>query len=135
MFATLDPWPAGSVTKSVAISSILDALPRPHRLGLLDAIVGQVHLSLAMELLIRWGESPEPGKGGAILKVIDSAVTAISAPFTRPQARALALCIPLDVIQQRLEILAKLPELSSPAEEFATTLEFRLSMRNHFYQP
>lgn len=133
--AALDPWPAGASSKSSVISSILDALPATRRIGLLDDVVGKLPAPLAVELMVRCAATPEYGKGKHLLQIVDSTVTAIPAIITRAHARALALCIPQEGIQQRLETLAKLPELSPAAEEFATTLEFRRAMRNHFYQP
>jgi len=48
--------------------------------------------------------------------------------ITRPEGRLLALCVPIEAIQSELEWLSRLDELSAPAEEFATTLEFRRSL-------
>ena len=89
----------------------------------------------ALELLARCGEPPPPGMGQTMLGVLDKALVTMPTPFTRPQARALAVCVPHDGIRPRLEKLSQLTELSAAAEEFATTLEFRQSLIAHFTIP
>ena len=117
------------------MAGMLDALTHNERFEALDGLVRDLTVPLALDLLARCGEPPPPGKGKAILALLDQALVTIPTPFVRPQARALAVCIPQDGIQPRLDKLAKLTELSAAAEEFATTLEFRRSLISHFTLP
>ena len=133
--ATLEPWPPSAAIKSQVIAGSLAALPVLERYHILDQLAPIVTTPLALDLLARCGEAPPPGVGHAILAVLDQALKTIPTPFYRPDARALAVCIPHDGIQPRLEMLAKLSELSAAAEEFATTLEFRKSLISHFTIP
>jgi len=133
--ATLDPWPAVATHRFAVLSAMLDAIPAERRFHLLDAIVGKLPVETAVELLARCREAPPSGVGKTVLAVIDSALVSKPTVFHRQQARALALCIPQEGIQARLELLAKLPELTPAAEEFATTLEFRRSLPTHFKTP
>lgn len=55
--------------------------------------------------------------------------------LTRPDAIALAYCIRPEAITPTLQTIAKLPELSSVAEAFANTLEFRNSYLPHLLKP
>lgn len=132
--AVLDPWPAAALPRAVVISSLLDALPAAKRVSLLDGIVKKLPVSAALDLLVRCHPTPMAGEGKAMLAVIDEALVSIPTLLNRPQARALALCIPQEGIRERLERLAKLPDLSPAAGEFATTLEFRRSLAAHFKQ-
>ena len=117
------------------MAGLLDALAITARFAALDGLARDLTVPRALDLLARGGEPPPPGTGKAILGVLDQALATIPTPFARPQARALAVCVPHDGIQPRLEKLAKLAELSAAAEEFATTLEFRRSMISHFTTP
>ncbi|MEO5716845.1 MAG: DUF5691 domain-containing protein [Luteolibacter sp.] len=133
--SALDPWPAAAVPRVAVLASMLDVLPAKPRYALLDVLVGKLPIATAIDLLTRCGGPPPPGMGKAALSAIDTALASTPAVFNRPQARSLALCIPQEGILARLEMLAKLPELSPAAEEFATTLEFRRSLPTHFNLP
>lgn len=133
--ATFEPWPPQAAAKHQVLQLLLDAQPPDQRFGLLDRLSGSLPLHLAIDLIARCGQPPPDGKGKAVLALIAQAIRTLPSPLTRPQARALALCVPPAEIQGRLEILSQLPELSAPAEEFANTLEFRRSMISHFSTP
>lgn len=133
--AALDPWPVAALPRTVVLSLLLDALPAAGRFRLLDGVVKKLPIPSALDLLARCREAPPAGEGKAVLTVIDTALLSIPTAFNRSQARSLALCIPQDGIPPRLELLAKLSELSPAAEEFATTLEFRRSLPTHFKTP
>lgn len=132
LMATLEPWPTAARPQFVVLAGILDFLPVAERYAVLDGMANTVPLPLALVLLGRCGEAPPPGSGKAILAILTGALSIVPTPFVRQQARDLALCIPRDGIQPSLEAIAKLPELSPAAEEFATTLEFRRSLLSHF---
>jgi hypothetical protein len=136
--AALDPWPVALPPKTVVISSLLDAQPAAKRVSLLDGIAKTLPASAAIDLLVRCPTAPAAGgvkgEGEAMLAVIDDALVSTPTQLNRPQARALALSVPQEGIPERLERLAKLPDLSPAAEEFATTLEFRRSLAAHFKQ-
>ncbi len=131
--ATLDPWPPSAAAKGLVMAALLDALALADRFTNLDELA--LPLGMTLDLLARCGEPPPKGKGNATLALLDAASLSIPTGFSRQQARALAVCIPHDAILPRLEALAKLPELSAAAEEFATTLEFRRSLISHFKLP
>ncbi|RYD22848.1 MAG: hypothetical protein EOP88_06540 [Verrucomicrobiaceae bacterium] len=130
--ATLQAWPATAPHRVTVISSILEPLPVARRYELLDGIAGRIPTEMTLALLERFQDAPPPGTGKRALAVIDVALAATPPVIHRQQARALALCIPQDAIQTRLELLAKLPEISPAAEEFATALEFRRTFPTHF---
>ncbi len=130
-FAKLTPWPIVLPPRDIVLMGLLDAVPVERRFGLLDSLAKELNPTVMLELLARCRQVPPEGTGKAALAVIEAAIPVLFQTITRPQARALALCIPLEGIQQRLETLSKLPELPPAAEEFATTLEFRRSLRNH----
>ncbi len=132
---TLDPWPNAAIAPGPMLSLLLDALPAAQRFNVLDGIAKKLAVPLALGLLVRCAEAPPPGTGKVILAVLDQALSTIPTPFGRHQSRALAICVPHEGIQPRLEVLAKLSELSPAAEEFATTLEFRRSLLPHFQIP
>jgi hypothetical protein len=134
-FAKLTPWPAALPRREVALMELLDGVPAARRFELLDIMARELDPPVMLELLARCRQAPPAGAGMASLAVIDAAIPVLFRTMTRPQARALALCIPQNGIQQRLEALAKLSELPPAAEEFATILEFRRSLPNHFNQP
>ncbi len=133
--AKLDPWPPSAAAKTIVMTALLDSLRTTGRFDVLDGIARDLPPHLALDLLARCGEAPPAGKGKQILAVLDAALLCAPTGFSRQQARALAVCIPHDGIQSRLEALAKLSELSAAAEEFATTLEFRRSLTSHFKLP
>ncbi len=133
--STLDPCPAGSPTQPQVIQGILGKLPATAQFTILDKLAKTLAPPFALDLLARTGSHPPEGHGKAILSILDEAISRRTTFLTRPQARSLAICIPPTQIQSRLERLAKLPALSSPAEEFATTLEFRRTMLSHFSDP
>lgn len=134
-FAKLTPWPIALPRRETALTAILDTISPSQRFELLDIIANDVGPPVMLELLSRCREAPPAGSGAVSLAVIDAAIPVLFRSLTRPQARALALCIPQIGIQPRLETLAKLPELPPAAEEFATTLEFRRSLPTHFKTP
>ena len=132
-FAALEPWPAGGVlTKSQILATLLEATPPTERGQALDQIAALVPPALVLELLVRLGAPLAANKGKAALKILHDAVAASPSPLTRPQARALALCVPREEIPSRLAILASLPDLTSSAEEFARVLEFRRNLDSMF---
>ncbi|MGL4401242.1 MAG: DUF5691 domain-containing protein [Luteolibacter sp.] len=131
----LDPWPPSAAAKSIVMTGLLESLPSAARFDVFDGIVRDLPPHLALDLLARCGEPPPTGKGSGILAVLGAALLSTPTGFSRQQARALAVCVPYLEIQSQLEALAKLPELSSAAEEFATTLEFRRSLISHFKLP
>lgn len=133
--AALEPWPPSAAVKSQVMAALLDVFSNSERFEVLDGLARSLPAPLALDLLARCGEPPPPGKGNAILAVLDQALVTIPTPFVRPQARALAICIPHDGIRKRLENLSKLTDLSGAAEEFATTLEFRRSLIPHLTIP
>jgi hypothetical protein len=130
--ATREPWPTAALPKHLVLSSLLDAMPPASAVAALDAIAKHLPPMVALDLFARIGQPPPPGSGKALLALLDQTIAAHPSPLVRPQARSLAICIPHDAIQSRLEAIAKLPELSPAAEEFATTLEFRRSLLAHF---
>ncbi len=131
----LDPWPPSAAAKSIVMMALLESLPAADRFDVLDGIARDLPPHLALDLLARCGEAPPAGKGKTTLAVLDATLLATPTGFSRQQARALAVCVPDHEIQRHLEALAKLPELSSAAEEFATTHEFRRSLISHFKLP
>ncbi|MCW1923608.1 DUF5691 domain-containing protein [Luteolibacter arcticus] len=133
--ATREPWPVAALPKHLVLAGVLDAMPATSRFAVLDGIAKHLPPLIVLDLFARIGEAPPPGSGKTLLALLDQAVSTHPASLTRPQARALAVCVPKDGIQARLEAIAKLPELSAAAEEFATTLEFRRSLLSHFATP
>jgi hypothetical protein len=131
--AALDPWPSTVISKGHLIGTLLDAMEPGPRFKVLDRLMKDFPIHLALDLIARAGAgtAPPPGEGRVMLEIIDKAVLTESAALTRPQARALAACIPPAGIQSRLLAIAKLPNLTAATEEFATTLEFRQSMLAH----
>lgn len=133
--ATLDPWPSNAVSKGQLMGTLLDVIEHGPRFKVLDQLAKNLPIPLALDLIARAGVAPPPGQGRGMLEIIDKAVLIESAAITRPQARALAVCIPSDGIQPRLEAIARLPSISAATEEFATTLEFRRSMISQLTSP
>lgn len=132
-FAALEPWPAGTLfSKLQILATLLEALPPAERGQALDQIAYLVPPPLLLELLARQA-SPLVGTNGKVaLKILGEAVASNPSNLTRPQARALALCLPREEIPSRLASLASLPELTSSAEEFARVLEFRRGLGTMF---
>ena len=126
--ASLEPWPASAVSKLQFLTKTLEAIEIQPRLKLLDRLVALLPFPLALDLVARNPTPPPAGEGRRLLALIDKAVFTGSAALTRPQARALAACIPPAEIQPRLEAISRLPSLTTATEEFAITLEFRKSM-------
>ena len=132
-FATREPWPTAAFPKHLVLASILDAMPIAPRIIALDAIAKHLPPLIVLDLFARIGEAPPPGTGKTLLTLLDQALAAQPSSLTRPIARSLAMCVHPAEIQQRLEALSRLNELSSAAEEFAATLEFRRSLISHFH--
>jgi hypothetical protein len=126
--AALDPWPSIAISKGQLIGNLLDLMEQGARFKWIDQIAKALPPPLALDLIARCVAPPPPGEGRVMLEIIDQAVLTETTTLTRPQARALAVCIPADGIQPRLEAIAKLSKVSAATEEFATTLEFRRSM-------
>jgi hypothetical protein len=133
--AGLDPWPSIAISKGQLIGTLLDFIEHGLRFKAMDRLAKALPPPLALDLVARAGAPPPPGEGAAMLEIIDAAVLTTSAAITRPQARALAVCIPAEGIQPRLEAIAKLPSISTATEEFATILEFRRSMISQLTSP
>lgn len=134
--AKLAPWPlAAGISPGSLLLLLLAALAPAGRFAILDGVARELPVNLTLDLLGSVAEAPPPGSGGTILAVLDEALANPTATLTRPQARALAICVPQDAIQQRLEALSRLPALTAVAEEFATTLEFRRLLLSQFASP
>lgn len=133
--STLDPWPTGTLAQPQVFQRIMEKLPVAEQYAILDKLAKTLPPPFALDLLARTASHPPDGHGNAILSVLDDSLSASTNFLTRPQARALAICIPPSQIQSHMERLAKLPNLSSVAEEFATTLEFRRTMISQFQLP
>ncbi|HEY1121717.1 MAG TPA: DUF5691 domain-containing protein [Haloferula sp.] len=132
-FATREPWPTAALPKHLVLAGILESMLSGPRVAALDAIAKHLPPLIVLDLFARIGAAPPPGTGKILLTLLDQAITAQPSSLTRPMARSLALCVPPDSIQQRLAALARVNELSSAAEEFAATLEFRRSLISHFH--
>lgn len=130
--ANLQPWPANYLNQTQIIQTVLESLSTVDQYEILDKLAKNLQPHFALDLLARIKTYPPDGHGKTILSILDNALSEKTAYLTRPQCRALAVCIHPNKIQNQLERLAKLPELSAPAEEFATTLEFRRSMISQF---
>lgn len=122
--AKLDPWPTAAPPRREVMAPLFESLDPAARTAVLEQLAAQLAAEETLALLAALSEDP-PVPGNTTLAVLRRALAAKPAVLTRPEARALALGIPLSRIQAELERLAKLPELSAAAEEFATTLEFR----------
>lgn len=133
--AKLEPWPTAAPHRITVISSIFEALPPGPRHGLLDDIAGILPPETILVMLMKFRDFSHPAVGARVLAVIDGAMGMPHSHLQRQQARTLALHIPRQGIRARLEHLAKLPELSTAAEEFAAALEFRESFTRHFKTP
>jgi hypothetical protein len=131
----LDPRPAAIPPRETLLAGLFECLPVPARFALFDEISDDLPAPAMLDLLIRCGAYPPGETGHSALAVIDAALPVLFRSLTRPQARALAACIPPSGIQSRLEAIAKLESLSTATEEFANTLEFRRSMISHLVSP
>jgi hypothetical protein len=107
------------------IGQLMETLPVANRYPILEAIHGRTAPELLLDLLCRCPAAPASGTAEKCLATIRSAVRKSPSALTRPQARALARCVPLPDVERELQSLATLPELTSAAEEFAATLDFR----------
>jgi hypothetical protein len=134
-FTALSPRPAAIPPRELVLGGLFDALPVAARFELLDEIANDLPPQVALDLLAGCRQPPPAGKGHAIMALLDAAIPVHFRTLSRPQARALAVCVPHDGIQRRLEALSKLAELPAAAEEFATVLEFRRSLISHFTNP
>jgi hypothetical protein len=123
--ASLESWPKAALHRSQVLGQLMEALPVADRYPILEAIHGRTAPDLLLELLSRCPAPPAPGTADKCLATIRSAVRKSPSAMTRPQARALARCVPLPDVERELQALATLPELTSAAEEFAATLDFR----------
>lgn len=123
--ASLEPWPKAAFHRSQVIGQLMETLPVGQRYMILEVIHGHLSPELLLELLCRCPAPPTPGTAEKCLATIRSAIRKSPAALTRPQARALARCVPLPDVARELQSLATLPELTSAAEEFAATLDFR----------
>lgn len=133
--AKAEPWPQGAHPRLQLLQGLLDAMPADRRYDILDQLAKLLDPPAALDLLARCGTPESVGKGKAILSLLDREMSEKSTYLTRPQARALAICIAPAQIQPCLERLAKLLAISPPAEEFATVLEFRRTMISQFQIP
>lgn len=133
--AKWEPWPQGAHHRTHIFQGLLEAMPADGRYDILDKLAKLLDPPFALDLLARCGSPDSGGRGTAIFQVLEKELSAKTTFLTRPQARSLSACIPPAQIQPTLERLAKLPEISSPAEEFATTLEFRRTMISQFQLP
>jgi hypothetical protein len=123
--AGLEPWPKAALHRSQVIGQLMETLPVANRYPILEAIHGRTAPELLLDLLCRCPAAPASGTAEKCLATIRSAVRKSPSALTRPQARALARCVPLPDVERELQSLATLPELTSAAEEFAATLDFR----------
>lgn len=135
LFHTLERKSNAIPPHEFVISGLLESMEVNSRFELLDELAKDLPVQVIIGLLAACRQAPPPGRGNAILAQLDAAIPVHFRNLTRPQARALAVCIPADGIQHRLEALSKLSELSPPAEEFTTVLEFRKSLISHFTIP
>lgn len=123
--ASLEPWPKAALHRSQVIGQLMGGLPIGQRYMILEVIHGRLSPELLLELLCRCPAPPAPGAAEKCFATIRSAIRKTPSTLTRPQARALARCVPLPDVERELQALATLPELTSAAEEFAATLDFR----------
>ena len=124
-FASLDPWPKQAPARTQLLAALLDPLPVGQQYALLETIHDQTAPAVMLDLLGRMTRAAAPGTAPKSLRLLRSAMQQPTFALTRPQARALARCVPAAAIQHELIALAALPELSGAAEEFAGALEFR----------
>ena len=131
--AKQEPWPAGVTPRTQLLQTLLEAMPSASRNAMLDQLAKILPPPSALDLLTRCtGCGIELTEGSAMMSVIEAQLAEKTSFHNRPQARALATNIPAAQIQSFLERLAKLPEISSTTEEFATVLEFRRTLHQHF---
>lgn len=87
-------------------------------------VIEKLPLNLAIPQLVRLSASPPAGN--SFQKQILTALLKDKVQ-TRPEARALAMCLDSSEIEPTLETIAKQKSINSMTEEFARTLEFRQS--------
>jgi hypothetical protein len=133
--AALDPWPFPSITKNHLLATLIEPLDPAVRFPIIERVVQALPTIHAIDLLARIATPPPPGQGGKITAIIDKSIHGEMAALTRPQARSLAACVPPGAIQGRLEIIAKLKEVPTAIETFATALEFRRTLIQSLSQP
>lgn len=131
-FANLEIWPTSAPARSRVLAGILETLSPDARFDWLDPIAPDLPAPLMLELFIRAGVPPN-GRGDRLLRILKQEVGKIPTTlFSRTEARALAACVPPSRIQPFLEFLGGLPEITTFAEAFATTLEFRRLLHSQF---
>lgn len=122
--ASLDKWPKVAPHPSQLIAQLLDTLPTAEAYQILETIHDRCQPALVLDLMGRCGSAPG-GAAQKCLATLRAAVLQTPSPLTRPQARALARCLPAGEIERELRALASAPDLTGSAEEFAATLEIR----------
>lgn len=131
--AKQEPWPAGVTPRPQLLQRLLEVMTPAQRHAMLELLAKTLPAPIVLDLLARCGSDVRSAAHGAAMwALIAQQISDKTSLLTRPQARALATCIPAAQIQSFLERLAKLPEISSTTEEFATVLEFRRSMFTQF---
>ena len=136
--APMNPWPNPAIPKSQVIKTILKKLPAPAQFTILDHLAKtteRLKRPVVLDFLAHVGTHPPQGQGEAVLDALQAELGANDCFLNRAQARALSGCIPPAEIQPTLERLAKLPTLTTAAEEFATALEFRKFMLSQLITP
>ncbi|MGB6222053.1 DUF5691 domain-containing protein [Haloferula sp.] len=123
--AELKVWPAKAGSRPQVLASLLAAAPDPD--PLLEDLAKRLPEAEMIQLLTSHRRAPRSSKS-LVIAVIRKTLWRTPVTITRPDGRLLALCVPLTSIQGELEWLSRLKELSAPAEEFATTLEFRRNL-------
>ncbi len=131
----LETWPSNVISKGLFIASLLESMEVARRVRVLDGLVKDLPHELALDLIVRCGAVISRGEGLAILATIETAIFQRSGHLIRPQARALAACVPPEEIDALLLGISKLPEVDAAVEAFATTLEFRRSMISQLSTP
>ena len=133
--AAIDPWPFPTTAKIHLLATLIEPLDPAIRFPTIERVAQALPIIHAIDLLARIATPPPTGQGKKITAIIDQAIHGEMAALTRPQARALAACLPPDAIQGRLELIAKLKEIPTAVESFATALEFRRAMLSHLTKP
>jgi len=91
-------------------------------------ILDELPADLVLPQLVRLASPPQ--KNHSCLKVILKSLFKEKV-YSRPEAQALALCLPPDRIADALTSISKRKSINSMTEEFARTLEFRQSYLKH----
>lgn len=115
-------YPFGFIQESLA------NIPPTLRGEILEQIADKLQKSHMLDLLERHLTAFPQGKGQNCLAIIREHLYNPKNGNYRNQARALATCFPLENISRELHTIAQQPQLSSFAEEFAATLEFRQTL-------